>query len=706
MPTGAGKTTLCETLLYDHLQRHPSDAAVLLVPYRSLASELRGSLVRQFNGMGISSRCAYGGTVPSGNEVRDLQRTRVLVATPEALSALLSADQGFPQRISLVICDEGHLLDEPSRGIGLELLLARFRARATGSPRFVFVSAKRTAPHPCKVLVFLSNDVRFTVREFLSRNDFRFVNPATSRWKTYAFASLKSRAVAAARKALPMGTVAIFAANKRGDAGAVGIAEELLKQIAQPLSLPAPVSYAVPTRIDLVLDYLRREYGAVRVGTQALAVGAVLHHGDIPQETREVLEQMLRGRYVSLAICTSTLAEGVNLPIRTLALYSVERRSGSGQADPLLSRDIKNLVGRAGRPGATTKGLVICANEEQWPRIERVATQTPAEPVRGGLRTLLDRLQSVLALRRITLTNEILETNTGLHALVDGIDSTLIDLAAEEIGEEALVQLANGIADRTFAAQEASPDTRNLLRTVFRLRAERVAALRVAGRLDWIRQTGARVRMLDSVQAHLEPHFAGWESLDSPLDDIFLGVILHWAWERGDITGDIRSAYRLKGNVDVETVRPAFFVAVRMWIAGSSYEQIAQATQTDVDDVLAVQARAIGFSLQTVIERGISLLSKLLESQGRVLSAAVETFPDYLRFGVSTEGACVLSRSGLRHRRAAILFGARPELQAVLQQDRAVLFSTVAQLIEADRTLWESRLGVFVLENTLLDVSR
>src|SRR6185437_16131444 len=45
MPTGAGKTTLCETLLYWHLGAHPNDVAVLLVPFRSLASELKGTLV-------------------------------------------------------------------------------------------------------------------------------------------------------------------------------------------------------------------------------------------------------------------------------------------------------------------------------------------------------------------------------------------------------------------------------------------------------------------------------------------------------------------------------------------------------------------------------------------------------------------------------------------------------------------------------------
>jgi hypothetical protein len=55
--------------------------------------------------------------VPRGDEVRDLADTRLLIATPEALSGLLSADQTFFRRISLVICDEGHLLGAPSRGI-------------------------------------------------------------------------------------------------------------------------------------------------------------------------------------------------------------------------------------------------------------------------------------------------------------------------------------------------------------------------------------------------------------------------------------------------------------------------------------------------------------------------------------------------------------------------------------------------------------
>jgi hypothetical protein len=282
----------------------------------------------------------------------------------------------------------------------------------------------------------------------------------------------------------------------------------------------------------------------------------------------------------------------------------------------------------------------------------------------------------------------------------------LIDLAAEEIGEAALVQLAVELADQTFAAQQASEQSKALLRTVFQLRATRIVGIRATGRLDWIRQTGARVRMLDTVQAHLEPGFANWEALENPLDDVFLNVILQWSWEHGDLGDDIRKAYRLEANTDVDTVRLSFFATVRQWLAGSNYAQIARVVQRDVDEVLGIQTGAIGYGLQTVVEQGIALLSKLLESQGRLLSPAVQSFPDYLRYGVPTAGACGLSSGGLRHRRAAILLGETDAVQAVAPVGRLVLFQAALQLLEADRGGWVARLGSLVFDNTVADITR
>lgn len=744
MPTGAGKTTLCETLLFDHLQRHPDQAAVLLVPYRSLASELRKSLVRQLNGMGINSRCAYGGTVPTGDEVRDLEQTRLIVATPEALSGLLSADQGFASRISLVICDEGHLLGAPSRGIGLELLLARLKSREIGGPRFVFISAIvpnvqeinawlggteqtviRSEYRPAlaefavlrearadgakrvdlEVHPHLPEPPRFSVEGFLSKGDFRYRKPSTGRINTLNFESFKTRAVGAARKALPMGTAVIFATNKRGDQGAIGIAQELLDQLTHDLTLPAPSAFGNRAELELAVDYLRREFGDAWIGTQALAVGAVLHHGDIPQETRELLEDALRRKHSLFAICTATLAEGVNLPIRTLVLYSVRRRLSGGGVDPMLSRDIKNLVGRAGRAGATTKGLVICANADDWPAVARVALEQPGENMIGALRSLVDEVQRQLVIQREILTNEDLEGNEAFHSLIDGIDSTLIDLASEEISEEALVQLAVDLAEQTLAAQNAPAASAEVLRTIFRLRAGRVTAIRAAGRIPWIKETGAKMRLLATVENDLEPTFTRWEALDDPIDQEFVETMLNWAWRHGDLDATIRRVYRLEDNANIDGVQTSFFTAVRRWLAGDTYADIAAASGQQIDDVLAIQTTAISFGLQTVIEQALSLLAKLIESRLGQLSPSATVFSELLRFGVPNQTACALSSSGIRHRRASILLAEAPGISGQYALGRVVLFALANQALRNDEAGWRNRLGSLVYANTLIDVA-
>jgi hypothetical protein len=547
--------------------------------------------------------------------------------------------------------------------------------------------------------------IRFTVDGFLSRADFQYTNADTGRRNTYAFSSMKTHAIAAARKTLGMGAAAVFAANKRGDQGAVGLAEELLEQVALRLPLPAPSDFANTARLTPAVAYLELEYGASWIGTRTLAAGAVLHHGDIPQETREVIEALLRDGDVRFAICTNTLAEGVNLPIRTLVLYSVQRRQKSGRPVNLLARDIKNLVGRAGRAGATTKGLVICANEQQWPQVEQVARQAAGEPVRGALRSLIENLRSALAAQNVTLTNPILEGEPALHTLVDGIDATLIDLATEEIGEDALVAEAIRLAGQTFAARQADPVSQQLLQNVFELRARRVVGIRTAGRLGWIRETGARARILDAVESGLLPGRPTWDDLLDPLDPGFVGLVLEWAWAQGDIKEAVRDAYRLEDNADTAPVRQSFIDTVNAWLAGSRFHEIAVRSTLQLDDLLGLHGRVVSFVLQTLVEQGVALLAKLLESQGRTLSPAVVQFPEHLRFGVPTAPARVLAAGGVRHRSAAVELGAALVAAGISGDDRMAAFTAARRSILAYRDAWTGRLGGLVIENTLRDLT-
>src|SRR5665213_114206 len=254
-----------------------------------------------------------------------------MVATPESLSGILSADPEFYKRISIVICDEGHLLESSGRGIGLELLLARMKARPSGPPRFIFISAivpnveeinswlggssggvvrseYRPAIAEFSALVPAGTDssldlimhphqpvpTRYTVVGFLRKLDFRWTSPTSGRSRTYPFSSHKTRAVAAARKALVMGAVAVFATNKRGNQGCLGLAEELLNQLECPLTIPEPKEFMKAGPVGLVAAYLDKEYGIDWIVAKALRAGAIVHHGDIPQETRELLESLIR----------------------------------------------------------------------------------------------------------------------------------------------------------------------------------------------------------------------------------------------------------------------------------------------------------------------------------------------------------------------------------------------------------------------------
>lgn len=741
MPTGAGKTALTETLIFDHLSRFPESKAVLLVPYRALARELRGSVGRHLTAMGLRSRTVYGGTVPGIEESDDLEEVRVIIATPEALTGLVGVHPELLSELSLVVCDEGHLLDNASRGVGLELLLARFKAR-TPVPRIVFVSA--IVPNVEEVNTWLGGSEGTVVRseyrpavaefavlrpsgsgrqrkvglelhepstsvpshtlsEFLALEDFQFTNSSTGRLNTYDYGSTKTLAVAAARKALALGPVAVFATEKGGARGVGGLANELLKQIAANLDLPSPLSYVTDdAAVESAVAYLTGEFGDDWVGTRALREGAIVHHGDVPQETREVLEELVSDRRVPMVLCTSTLAEGVNLPLRTMVLYSVKRSSDGSAPEAMLARDIKNLVGRAGRAGSSTRGLVVCANADDWAVVSPVAEGQSGEPIAGALITLVQRLQGALAGRQIQLTNGVMEASPVLFSLVDGVDAALIELIRDELGAEQFVSIAETLAAETFAAARATEQERQLLFNVFQLRAERLVEMRSSGRLSLAQETSARPRLVDAVLDGLLPRYADWGSVESPLDPELVRLVVDWAFEQPGFTEEAETVYRRTSVTDHAASLSELLLA---WLEGRPFTEVAARAGVGIDVLLRIHAKLVLFDFVTLVEQAVAILQQHLALEGVTLAPAVVSFPDFVRFGVSTAAARELMAKGVRHRAAAVKLGAH---SAMSSPDNLFSLSTpwtIARDLLTDTDTWLTRLGDLVYQRTVADVA-
>lgn len=742
MPTGAGKTALTETLLFNHLTDRPDELAVLLVPYRALARELRDSIGSRLTRVGLPTRTVYGGTVPTYDEAQGLDEVRAIIATPESFTGLLGSAPELLPRISLVVCDEGHLLDQPGRGVGLELLLARFRGRADSPPRTVFVSA--IVPNIEEINAWLGgseqsvarSDFRpaeaeyavlrssgsgagtrsglemqsvdssleaHTLPDFLNPADFRFENPETRRTNNYPHESYKTQAIAAARKALVLGTVAIFSTMKRGDQGVIGLAEELLRQLDRGIPLPRPVEHVVDrSGIDAVGDYLSREFGESWVGTRCLAAGAVMHHGDLPQETREAVEELLAAGQVRMVLCTSTLAEGVNMPIRTLVLYTIRRQSRTGVV-PMLARDIRNLVGRAGRAGSSTKGLVILTNDGQWEDLRPVVTGEPGESVHGFLRRIVEALQRAVD-GGTRLTNTFLEGNAVLHSMTDGIDATLLELLHDELGDEEFREIASGLASHTFASQQLDLRAQTLLSDVFTLRAVRLGALREAGRLGWVRETGARPRLVDSIVTELVPLLDDWDTVASPLAPELIDAFLDWAYRQADFRRELQEGFPADEQVppaDLPAPADVRDLIIR-WLAGDSFAQMAAATDREVDVVLRIYGSVISYSFATLVEQAVAVLQRYLEDADAPIAEAVANLPEYLRHGVSTGPARTLMAGGMRHRRAAVLLGAHVAMGAV--ENFMLEPREIARNVLIGEEGWRETLGDFVFNRTLADL--
>ena len=138
MPTSAGKSYITELLIHYVLKNHPEDRILYLAPLRALSRELKDHYRKIHKTLGFSFATKYGGSASTVDE-EEIDDAQLLIATPEAFEAMELKDEDFFGKFSLVICDEGQLLDDFTRGINYEMLLTRLRRNE--NVRFLFISA-------------------------------------------------------------------------------------------------------------------------------------------------------------------------------------------------------------------------------------------------------------------------------------------------------------------------------------------------------------------------------------------------------------------------------------------------------------------------------------------------------------------------------------------------------------------------------------
>jgi ATP-dependent RNA helicase HelY len=108
--------------------------------------------------------------------------------------------------------------------------------------------------------------------------------------------------------------------------------------------------------------------------------GLAMHHAGMVPAFREIVEVCFERNLLAVVFATETLALGVNMPARSVALEKFSKYSDAGRKF-LTSGEFSQMTGRAGRRGLDDEGhAIVCfANEVALSDVGRVALAPPSD---------------------------------------------------------------------------------------------------------------------------------------------------------------------------------------------------------------------------------------------------------------------------------------------------------------------------------------
>ncbi|WP_417068458.1 DEAD/DEAH box helicase [Niveibacterium terrae] len=438
MPTSAGKTRSVEIILRSAFLADRTRVAVVVAPFRALCHEVASSLRHSFRGEDVKvnelSDALQLDFVDQLAELFGLQAPAIrylLVLTPEKLLYVLRQEPALIAHIGLVVYDEGHQFDTGPRGITYELLLTEIKGLLQASAQTVLISAViknavavgtwliGVEPNVVNGSGLLSTtrsvafakwhdrlgQLLFFESDNFSRSDYFVPRCIESQELARRGKERKPRcfpengadawkdvSLYLGIRLAPNGAVAVFCGRKDT---ATGLAERAVEVYGRGLSLVPPVAASDAGEIRRLVNLATKHFGEDSAIVRAAALGVFVHHGTTPQGLRLSIEHAMQNELIKFVACTSTLAQGVNLPIRYLIVSGVNQG-----ADRIKTRDFQNLIGRAGRAGMHTEGLVLFADpraiEEQWRKQAAVDLLQPenSEETSSSLLELLAPLRS------------------------------------------------------------------------------------------------------------------------------------------------------------------------------------------------------------------------------------------------------------------------------------------------------------------------
>ncbi|MGY0466762.1 DEAD/DEAH box helicase (plasmid) [Kitasatospora sp. cg17-2] len=779
VPTSAGKTLMAQLVICSHLAQRPG-RVLYVSPMRSLGREMRAALRSRLRGLGrrlAAERPDFPVDVIDF-AARGPLTGDVDIVTPERLMHMIRNNPEMTlDDVGLIVVDEAHHLAQGRRGFVLEGLLA-FLAASTYQVRLVLLSAavgnraqlaswldpgrppeevaftdtwrgprrlhgliypsllknqaeladrrpsaKQLSTTKATVPVAMRLDLRPTagsevahlITGRLGERTFAAANPWEWNAQTKLSGGITNYAVFAAGAA---------ALTKTGSVLMVVDTKRMARNTALAIAGNLEERPEAGALTEFLADTLGPEHPLVRCTRN----GVAYHHGDLPDDVLQAVETALRENRLRAIASTSTLTDGVNLPVRTVIIHSGldgDQTLYQGQRQ-LRPAELLNAVGRAGRAGRESEGWILLTRpyppapadfDALTPDTDQltVASALLAEDALAELAAAEDRLRAdadaVFALAGTTTADFaafvwfVLQAQASTPALPTGHDRLAAVgklLAMDTAGDTAAATRWRAFARNVMEAYDRTDpaSARRWSTTGTSLRSARV--------LDRLAQDLTRALAQHAQEAPADPATAWltatpqW-SLERTLDFLAEHQVFEQLLDLPEAARAWNFTTRESAGSPVEVPVTA---AVRNWVSGESIPRLAGAWMPGIPAEWALEqaVRCISSTFEHVLSWTLGALVNLVNEAGTHVPGTPLLNSQtawHLRHGVDTEQALTLLTSGITSRRLAHAIGSDAAAHAIRPADLR------GWLTNQDADGWAASYGATTYEiDDLLDYVR
>ena len=410
IPTASGKSLLAYMGMVKRISEgHSRSKAIYIVPLKALAMEKYEDLSAIAEAMGWSVGLGIGDATA---EAKNIDDCNILVCTSEKLDSLLRHRAELVSDVCCVVADEFHLMNDGTRGPTLEINLTRLRHI---KPDAQIIALSATVGNSQELATWLDatliqSDWRPVALEYATFHDFH-VEPRKIQSPgdegdhgtlspPRDLEGLKSHPVwSVVDDGLTQGAqVLMFVGTRRS---AQSEAKNLAKRVRKRLEKEDPERLS---SLKELADKLtgRSQSNLAEQLAACLSSGVGFHHAGLTNAQRKDVEAAFKNGLLVALTATPTLAAGVNLPARRVLVRDLKRWD-DGMSRPLPVMEVRQMLGRAGRPKYDTKGeaWVYCKGTDGW----EVADAVSDRYFFGPIEDISSKLASEPALRMHVLAS-------------------------------------------------------------------------------------------------------------------------------------------------------------------------------------------------------------------------------------------------------------------------------------------------------------